>query len=160
MTNNVTFENIIDNKDIEDMKSLIKIKKDLMTYIGIKNIVDFIKETIENTDNIDFRSENSKKYIDINDPTFVLTKKDLVVDKNNIKNDVYLNELTNEVTDFINKNIIFKLTDFIKENLNKNEELSNIYKQLSEDIRNMAFINTFSIRINPIENIIYLKYLI
>lgn len=155
-----TLKNILSDEDIKQYNELLEVKSDLMTIIGIKNLINFISDVIEETSGISFRSQVAKDYIDLREPIFKLKMDDLKIDTSKIEDLDYLDNITNNVTDFINKNIISRVSEFLSENIENNPDLKESFNKLSEEVRNITFINTYSIRISPLDNLIYLKYIL
>lgn len=157
---NTSFDSIMSSDDVNQMNKVMKIRKDLMTYIGTENLINFIKEIIETTDGIDFRSEVARNYIDKNRPNFVLTMTNIQMDPKKSNDMYYVNNLTNEVTNFINDNVISKLSKYLMDSIEGNEELQEAIKSLGEEVRLASFINIFSIKLNAEKNIVNFEYFI
>jgi len=153
-------KNILSEEDIKQYNELLKVKSDLMSIIGVKNLVEYIKTVIEKTEGISFRSQVARDFIDLNNPIFKLQKDNFIIDKSKSEDEEYLDKITNEITTFINENIISKVSKFLSDNIENNSELKKAFDNLAKEVRNITFINTYSIRISLVDNIIYLKYMI
>lgn len=153
-------KNILSEEDIKQYNELLKVKSDLMSIIGVKNLVEYIKKIIDETEGISFRSQVARDYIDLNNPIFKLQKDNFEMDKSKSEDNEYLDYITNEITNFINENVISKVSSFLSDNIENNPELKEAFENLSKEVRNITFINTYSIRISVTDNIIYLKYMI
>lgn len=153
------FSNIANKTDIDQLNDLMRLRKDLMTFIGTDNLIKYVTAVIDSTDKLEFRSDHARKYIDKKKPVFILKMKDLVIN-NKTKDESYLNQITDDITRYVNDNLITKIGDYFKNALETNEELKEAYDFLSEEIRHPSFINVYLLKVNPSDNYISLSYYI
>jgi len=153
--------NLIENDDdLESLNKINAVRKRLMRYITIEKFIDFVKESIKSSKSFSFRTANAEKYIDKNNPSFILRMNNLEIDKKKINDEKYLKDITNDITVLIKEEIINNISDFLIKEISNNEEIKEIYNSLDDEFKNPSFINVFVIRVAPQDNMIYLNYFI
>lgn len=162
MTNN---ENqITDTSDVMTEHDYIlvgnikKLKKQLLQYIQVPILIEFIKDRISNSKYINFKNERSAKFINLQKPVF-----NILVNREAIRNDPQLKsgfinackKTNGELSYFSNlvfDEIIAPTTKFINDSIKNDPELedyiesSDIFRDCSQEerdlIRNSSIVST------------------
>lgn len=151
-------DNLLNNEDYGKMTDMVKIQKTLKSCIDMDKLVKETVAIIDASEKFNFRSERSKKFIDRNDPTFVLVKNDLDISRID-KNDIFrLNKLTDEVTRELSEDILVKIGDFIIDCVVDQEKFDSLFKNLPEEFSSTMLSNIYIIRLSLIDNTIVLKF--
>lgn len=158
------------NDEDEKLLQLIQIiKQNITSYIGKQNVVDKIKDIIENSEYFSFKSKRNAKYINLNKPLFIITanKEKITKDKNyTFKNsqDDYLilhNLIQDEITSKYSEFLSNKLTTESINEILINKKLSDI--EIKDDLNMLASFVTasiFGINIELANNIIYIEFVL
>lgn len=152
----------------EDEKLLrfIQIVKSNISYlIGAENLVDKMREIINNSEHFSFRSKRNEKLISLSRPLFVLkfdrSQFDHTFEDENTDR-VYMQRLIQkEITSVFSEFLSTQIRN--KELLNKLMDKYGIEQKLSEsDIMMLSFVTAsiFSINIDFNTNLVYLEYVI
>lgn len=153
-----TIDNLLKNEDYGKITDMVKIQKTLKSCIDMDKLVKETINIIDNSEKFKFRSERSKKFIDKNDPTFVLIRNDLDISKID-KNDIFkLNKLTDEVTRELSEDILVKIGDYIIECVIDREKFDSLFKNLPEEFSSTMLSNIYIIRLSLVDNTIVLKF--
>ena len=153
---------IIDNEDdLQNLQNFIIFKNNLMNAIGIDNFIDNVREIINNCEHFEFRSSRAEKFINKNNPIFIIKLKDEYYkkykDMNLTKEDI-LDNITDEVVNFIRDDIITNVSAYINDAIFKNEKLVEYFNTFDQTIKDIAISNIYGIRNSIADNIIYLEY--
>lgn len=153
------------NKEDEKLLNDIQlIKQNIKTHIGIKNIIDAIRNIIKNSKYFSFTSKRTEKYISNTRPLFIIT-----ADREKITKDTgYVFTETPRDSDIlsklIQKEITSKYSEYISSIL-KGDELKEILKKNNievddEVIELTTFVTSsiFGINMELKENIIYIEF--
>ena len=169
-TNNVTeTENIID-KLLEEDKSrydkindIISIKKTLKSCIDVKSLVEKMKDLIGKSKDFEFRSKRAEKFINLEDPTFIL-KCNLLKEFEGITPEKVrkldpkkIDKLTDKITKLVDKQITSKVSDFLTECVTDKNKYENIFKNLPEEFSDTFLTQIYIIRVSIIDNAVTIK---
>jgi hypothetical protein len=164
--------NLIDNSDDEEMlMEIINIKKNILNYIDIEDIINKIISLLDKTKVFSFKNKRNAKYINKNKPLFILQiHHEKAVNKFGEYNDKDLEKYYQYVSDCLHSEIIAPFSDYLMRILKNNDEFKKVLKKFnldlkesySEDLGLTAFLTAsiFSISVDKSNNIIYLEYII
>jgi Na+-transporting NADH:ubiquinone oxidoreductase subunit NqrF len=146
--------------DMELIENVNKVKKHLISYYSKEDLVDTIKELIDNSDNIKFKNKRAKKFININTPVFMITVKDIDEDDFR-KEDKLIQFMSNTIYD----EIIDKFSDYFIEEDYPEEFVTDNPELLQEDgtlrdITKIIISSIFSMRFEVKTHSVYLEYFI
>ena len=153
-------DKILKNDDYDKLNDMVKIKKTLKSCMDMDKFVNKMVELIDTSENFDFRSQRSKKFIDRNDPIFILKCEtiDLTkVDNGNLKE---VNNITDFVTAKLNDELLVHVNNFITECIIDKEKFDSLFKDLPEEFATTFLTNIYVVRLSLSENSIILKYFI
>lgn len=153
-------DRILKMEDYDKMGDMSKIKKSLKSCMDMDLLVRETSRIIDESKSFKFRSERSKKFIDRNDPTFILVCEAIDfnrIDKNSINE---VNNLTNKVTDLIKSEIINNISDFITNSVIDKDKFNDLFKNLPEEFASTLISNIFIIRLSVTDNTVIFKYFI
>ena len=98
--------NSLNEDEIKKISEVLKLKKDIMSYLNMGEFIENAKNIIDNSSIFEFRSRVARNYIDKKNPSFVLKIKDIDI----------LNEMLSysdprkEVNKLLQKDIISKIS--------------------------------------------------
>lgn len=140
---------IINEENIEKFKELLAIKNNFLSYIGLENFINNIKNIIKECESFEFRSYNAENFIDKDRPVFILKIKEIPSEKDQEK-------YTDIITDKLQEEICSKANDIISDYIkDARDEINNL------DDANLYLSSMFSILVGEKnENIIYLQLLV
>jgi Na+-transporting NADH:ubiquinone oxidoreductase subunit NqrF len=146
--------------DMELIENVNKVKKHLISYYSKEDLVDTIKELIDNSDNIKFKNKRAKKFININTPVFMITVKDIDEDDFR-KEDKLIQFMSNTIYD----EIIDKFSDYFIEEDYPEEFVTDNPELFQEDgtlrdITKIIISSIFSMRFEVKTHSVYLEYFI
>lgn len=153
-------DKVLKIEDYDKMGDMTKIKKNLKSCMDMDLLVNKTIEIIDDSKSFEFRSSRSKKFIDRNDPTFLLTCKTVDFSKVNKDSITEINKLTNNVTEIIKNEIINKIGDFITTSVIDKEKFNQLFKNLPDEFTNTMLTNIFIIRVVLSDNTVIFKYFI
>lgn len=155
-------QNLVHEEDLKQLLDVMAIRSNLMAYIGIENLINEIKDVIDNSETFEFRSLNAKKFIDKNKPTFVIK-----VNPNKIEyflnkyKDKDIEKYINEISSLVGNEIISESSKIINKFIDGNDELVDLLKEYDTSITDLVLSNIYSIKVGNIsDNIIYLQIII
>lgn len=156
MAENVEFT----EDDMELIENVNKVKKHLISYYSKEDLVDTIKELIDNSDNIKFKNKRAKKFININTPVFMIMVKDINEDDFR-KEDKLIQFMSNTIYD----EIIDKFSDYFIEEEYPEEFVKDNPELFQEDgtlrdITKIIISSIFSMRFEVKTHSVYLEYFI
>jgi len=156
----LSLDDLFTEEDMQELQQAQDLRKNILKNVGIKNLIDIIRDIIDNSKDYEFTSATKRKFISTNTPIFTIRKKDYKPDPKKIKNQTYIdNEIDNIVRE-INREILTNITDKIIQLIQEDEKLKEIYNNLSEDLKDIIWSTVFEIRCSIQDNIIYLRYCI
>jgi Na+-transporting NADH:ubiquinone oxidoreductase subunit NqrF len=146
--------------DMELIENVNKVKKHLISYYSKEDLVDTIKELIDNSDNIKFKNKRAKKFININTPVFMIMVKDINEDDFR-KEDKLIQFMSNTIYD----EIIDKFSDYFIEEEYPEEFVKDNPELFQEDgtlrdITKIIISSIFSMRFEVKTHSVYLEYFI
>lgn len=152
-------DRILKIEDYDKMGDMSKVKKSLKACMDMELLVKETTRIIDESKSFKFRSERSKKFIDRNDPTFILVCEgaDFNIDKNSIS---AVNNLTNRVTELIRKEIVSNVANFITESVIDKEKFNELFKDVPEEFASTLISNIFIVRLSVNDNTVVFKYFI
>ena len=155
-------QNLVHEEDLKQLLDVMAIRSNRMAYIGIENLINEIKDVIDNSETFEFRSLNAKKFIDKNKPTFVIK-----VNPNKIEyflnkyKDKDIEKYINEISSLVGNEIISESSKIINKFIDGNDELVDLLKEYDTSITDLVLSNIYSIKVGNIsDNIIYLQIII
>lgn len=155
-------QNLVHEEDLKQLLDVMAIRSNLMAYIGIENLINEIKDVIDNSETFEFRSLNARKFIDKNKPTFVIkvTPSKIEYFLNKYK-DKDIEKYINEISSLVGNEIISESSKIINKFIDGNDELVNLLKEYDTSITDLVLSNIYSIKVGNIsDNIIYLQIII
>jgi len=156
-------------EDQQDIVKIISIRNNVMNYLGIDKFIEMARDIIDECEYFGFISENSRKFIDKETPTFNMALvKDAYanimqkIDQHDLKN---LNDQKNffneRVSELIAKDITAKISAQITDTILSDEELTKQYESLPTDERRLLTSNMYSVTVSvPAENKIFLRIIL
>jgi len=154
---------IIENEeDIEILNKFITYRNNLMYSIGIDNFINKMREIIDNSKYFQFRSDNSRKFINKERPIFILKVKNEYnkeFEGKNFNNESVADEITSTVTRWLQDDIIKNMSSFIQDHIANNEDLKLVFDSFDSNLKNLCASNIFGIRNSIKDNMIYLEYM-
>lgn len=157
---NTTIDELFTEDDKKELDQIQKIRKNILKNIGIKNFIDLIRNLIDDSEHYEFTSASKRKFININTPIFTIRKKDYNPDPAIYNSSVKSNDEINRIVKEINKDILDKTTEAILGIINSDEDLKNIYGDISTSLKGLLWTTIFEINVSLKDNIIYLRYCI
>ena len=155
-----SLDDLITDEDIKEMNMILEMKKSLLNLIGLENFIDFMRDIIDNSEHFEFTSDIKRKFIDKNNPIFLIRMKDLQIDKKKTDDISYQNSKLSEITSFIKEDILKKTTKYFVDYANNNDKLKKQFDDIDGFIQNIMWTTMYEIKISLVDNIIYLKYCI
>lgn len=142
-------ENLLIKED-EDMEAIIKISKiknNLINYVSMEDIIDDIRKIIDESENLQFRSQLSREYIDVNRPEFILK----VTDKADVydvkdESDSEIDKYAHSVSEIVYEEVISKVNPTIREALEKDEEFLDFLKEHGESMVDLVMTNIYLVK--------------
>lgn len=153
-------DNLLQEDDYEKINDMVKIKKTLKSCMDIDLFIEKAIKVIDESKNFNFRSERSKKFIDRNDPTFILKCDSLdltQIDRGDLK---LVNDTTDLLTRKLSDEVLVHINNFITDCVVDKEKFNSLFKGLPEDFSNTFLTNIYIVRLSIAENSIILKYFI
>lgn len=151
------------NINYEDMTKLNSIKRTLKSCIDMDVLIDKMKKIIDESEEFSFRSERAKKFINKNDPTFILScslldkfkglnPKDLSkLDTNKVS------KLTDDITKLVNDKITSNVSNFINECVLDKEKFDSLFKNIPEEFSDILLTRIYIIRVSIVDNSVVVK---
>ena len=142
-------ENLLIKED-EDMEAIIKISKiknNLINYVSMEDIIDDIRKIIDESENLQFRSQLSREYIDVNRPEFILKVTDNA-DVYDVKDetDNEIDKYAHSVSEIVYEEVISKVNPTIREALEKDEEFLDFLKEHGESMVDLVMTNVYLVK--------------
>lgn len=164
MTTNVLDEVFEENKNrYDEINNIMNIKKTLKSCIDTKLLVQKIKSLINESKNFEFRSKRAEKFINLDDPTFIL-KCNLLNEFDGIKpekvkklNVNKIDKLTDDITKLVNDEITSKVSDFLTECVTDKDKYDSIFKNVPEELSDTLLTRIYIIRVSIIDNAVTIK---
>ena len=151
-------EELNKNENYHKMNEFLKIKKSLKSCMDVNIFINKMKEIIDESENFSFRSERSKKFIDKNNPEFILTYKKLNTKNIDTSKVSDMNKLTEKVTNIVFDEILSKASEFITESITDKEKFDQLFKDIPEEFSSKNIFNIYTIRVSIKDNAIIIKY--
>ena len=152
---------LTEQEDLENLNKFVSYRNNLMYSIGIDNFINKMREIIDQSEYFEFRSLKSRTYINKERPIFILKIKNDYNKKfegKNFSDTKVADEITSEITELLQKSIIDRMSEFIINHINTNEELKKIFESFDSTLKNLCATNIFGIRNSIMDNMIYLEY--
>lgn len=154
-------KNILNSKEIETLKKLYDVKRNLMSCLDMSEFIKGVSEVIDQSKYFSYRSSTSKLTINVNKPAFImkiidekLLKKLVEIDKmDQTKNGM---KVLDELSNYLNEDIIKKISEVLTTCLK--EKKDTIFKDIPKEIEDFIISNIFSVRFNLQENNVQLFY--
>lgn len=163
-------QNVLVNeeKDVETLQLLMKIKNNIMNYIDVSKTIEIITNVIDESENFKFRSEMSKKRVTENNPTFVFMLDDEGLKKDNINSfnskEDYNDNIKNyedKVADKLDKEVLSHIGRAIFESIKDDSELHSIMDKNDLTMKDLMITNIYVYRLSdPYTNTISLSLFI
>lgn len=153
-------DDMITDEDIKQLNDFYDIKKNVIANIGIENFIDFIRQIIDSSKSFEFVSDDKRKFIDRITPIFVIKLKEFKPNINELNNPKYLNDVSREITNRINSEILKETTRYILDFIKSNKKINDKFDSLDDEIKSLFWTNVYEIRCSIKDNIIYLRYCI
>jgi len=133
---------ILTEQDYSDLRDIQDIKKQVLSYIDMSILVNYISKLIDDSPFLSFKNERSKKYIDKRRPIFYIKvdKEKTLASKVYNDRNVKFNSQDDEVKFFFNvvyMEVISNVTSYITASLKQNPDLENYIaeKDIFKDIK-------------------------
>lgn len=153
-------DTLITDEDMKNINKLNEIKKDIMSYIDMDKFIDLMRDAINKSENFEFKSERSSRFIEKDQPNFILKSKLLAIDKKTVNDKQKLNKITEDICQLVFEEIISEVSKELSYMFKDNENIDNLFKDIPEDLKDIYLTNIYTIRLNPVENIINILYFI
>lgn len=153
-------DDMITDEDIKQLNDFYDIKKNVIANIGIENFIDFIRQIIDSSKSFEFVSDDKRKFIDRITPIFVIKLKEFKPNINELNNPKYQNDVSREITNRINSEILKETTRYILDFIKSNKKINDKFNSLDDEIKSLFWTNVYEIRCSIKDNIIYLRYCI
>jgi hypothetical protein len=126
----------------------------------MKKFISKITENIEKSEDFDFKSERSKKFISEFDPVFLLKCNDETLINKFKRNTSLEQEIIDEITHKLDVEILRKTNEYITDCVTDKDKFDTLFNNLPEEFSNLYLSNIYIIRISVQENTITLKYFV
>jgi len=154
MANNI--DKLFNEEDIEELNQIQMLRKNLLKNIGLPRFIEIIKSLIDQSEDYEFTSASKRKFISLNTPIFVIRRKNFEYNPAIGSDDEQINAITKEIT----HEILDKTTEAILIVISNDEQLKELYGNISETIKGLLWTTIFEIRVSLKDNIIYMRYCI
>lgn len=155
------FKEVISQDDIDSINEINKLKKDIMYYLDMDEFIKVMGDLIKKSKSFEFRSERDFRLINKEQPCFILKSSTLLnVEKSMIGDSNYLNNVTETISNSVSEEIISEMSNYLTKSLKDNDDINKLFIDIPEDIKSLYLTNIYTIRINPIDNIISILYFI
>lgn len=144
--------NLLDENELEQVKKVMQIKKNIISYLDMETFIDNARDIIINSNTFDFRSAASKLYIDPSRPIFILKIKD----QNKLKTIQNSQKPIDEVNKYLQEEIIKKISKELTDSIKNSDD--GLFKDVPEELKEFIISNIYVIRSNVKENNIQLFF--
>jgi isoleucyl-tRNA synthetase len=127
MAENFDTSDVLTDEDYQQMSEIKEIRKRLLSYINIETLIEKIRDFIDESEYLDFKSKRSKKFIDTKRPVFyILIDKDksLESEKYKPKRNKFksADEEASYYTNIVYGEIITKVTEYINNTIRDSKD--------------------------------------
>ena len=146
-------------KDLESLYQMYKIRNNLMNYIPMEEFIERSRTIIDECEDFSFRSNNARKFIDPKRPEFILRldNHDKVY-KPEGRSEQELDTYSESVGKLASEQILTYISRQLREYLDENEDFKKVLEDNDETIVNLSLTNMYSIKVaDPEANIINIK---
>jgi hypothetical protein len=153
----------LNQEDISMISKLTQIKRDITTYFDMDLFINNMRKVIDESSYFTFRSETSRRFIEKNQPTFILKYSDevrvILGNVNGVSEEVESKQV-DQVTQLIAQDIIAKFSQFVTSCIKDSDKLNDLFTGLPTGTKEFFISNIYTIRVNVRENNIYILYFI
>lgn len=164
--NNLNSDNLLNNKDINIISNINKIKKDITSYFDMNLFIEKFRNIIDNSKYFEFRSNNSRKFIEPDKPRFIIRFKNdkdfykKIKEINGKDNIDTVNKRVNFITNIVRTDIINKFSSEVTLCIKDKNKVHNLFKDLPDGLENIIIGNIFTILVDIKHNNIQILYFI
>jgi hypothetical protein len=145
--------------DIEAISKLSNIKKDITSYFDMDLLIGKMRDIIDESKHFDFRSENARKFIDKEQPAFILKYISEEI-KTGLEQYRDVSDQVDFVTSAVAGDVIAKFSRFVTDCIKDSSKLNDLFSELPKDLTEFFISNIYTVRVSVKENNIHVLYFI
>lgn len=146
--------NSLSEKETKQVAEILKLKKDIMSYINMNDFIEETRKIIDNSSIFEFRSKVARMYIDKKNPSFALRIKDDLLLQNLLKE----KDPRDRANKLLQKEIINNISKLLTESLDKSN--NKVFNEFPKELSNFILSNIYIIRSNIKDNNIQIFFFV